>query len=51
MGHFVKNCPSAVLSEYSIWLLNGTVVPLYDTLGPEAIAYARGSGSHALARW
>ena len=41
MGLFVKNCPSSVLSEYAIWLLNGTVVPLYDTLGPEAIAYAR----------
>ena len=38
MGHFVKSCPEAVLSEYAVWLLKGTVVPLYDTLGPEAIA-------------
>lgn len=38
-GHFIKNCPAAVLSQHGIWKLNGTVVPLYDTLGPDAIAY------------
>lgn len=38
MGHFLKNCPEVVLSQYATWLNNGTVVTLYDTLGPEALA-------------
>ena len=39
MGHFIKNSPSVFLSQYASWKLNGTVVTLYDTLGPEAISY------------
>lgn len=39
MGHFLKNCPEVVLSQYATWFNNGTVVTLYDTLGPEALAY------------
>lgn len=38
MGHFLKNCPEVVLSQYATWFNNGTVVTLYDTLGPEALA-------------
>lgn len=38
IGHFMKNCPTAILSQYGVWRINGTVVPLYDTLGPEALA-------------
>jgi singapore isolate B (sub-type 7) whole genome shotgun sequence assembly, scaffold_17 len=34
----MKNCPTAILSQYGVWRINGTVVPLYDTLGPEALA-------------
>ena len=39
IGHFIKNSPSVFLSQYASWKLNGTVVTLYDTLGPEAISY------------
>ena len=38
IGHFLKNCPTAVISQYGVWKVNGTVVTLYDTLGPEALA-------------
>ena len=39
MGHFMKNCMPLIISEFATWRLNGTVVPLYDTLGIEAIAH------------
>ena len=38
IGHFLRNCPTAVISQYGVWRVNGTVVTLYDTLGPEALA-------------
>ena len=38
-GHYIKNCVAACISQHSVWKINGTVVPLYDTLGPDAIAY------------
>lgn len=38
MGHFMKNSMPLLLSQFAVWRLNGTVVPLYDTLGIEAIA-------------
>ena len=44
IGHFLRNCPTAVISQYSVWRANGTVVTLYDTLGPEAIAYESTKG-------
>lgn len=37
MGHFMKNSMPLLLSQFAVWRLNGTVVPLYDTLGIEAI--------------
>lgn len=40
IGHYVKNCPAAVISQQGTWRVNGTVVPLYDTLGPDSIAYS-----------
>ena len=38
IGHYIKNCPAACIAQHGTWNVNGTVVPLYDTLGPEAIA-------------
>ena len=40
IGHYVKNCPAAVISQQGTWRVNGTVVPLYDTLGPDSISYS-----------
>lgn len=38
IGHFMKNSMPLLLSQFAVWRINGTVVPLYDTLGVEAIA-------------
>ena len=27
------------IAQFGTWRINGTVVPLYETLGPEAVAY------------
>ena len=35
----MKNSTPLLLSQFAVWRINGTVVPLYDTLGVEAIAY------------
>lgn len=35
----MKNSAPLLLSQFAVWRINGTVVPLYDTLGVEAIAY------------
>lgn len=40
MGHYMKNSKYLVLSQLATWRLNGTIIPLYDTLGIEAIKYA-----------
>lgn len=34
----MKNSRFLIISQFATWRLNGTVVPLYDTLGMEAIA-------------
>ncbi len=34
----MKNSKYLVISQFATWRLNGTVIPLYDTLGVEAIA-------------
>ena len=47
IGHYVKNCPAAVISQQGAWRVNGTVVPLYDTLGPDSIADSFYSSNHA----
>lgn len=39
IGHFCKNCLEVEIAQFGTWRINGTVVPLYETLGPEAVAY------------
>ncbi|NXW03171.1 ACSL5 ligase, partial [Fregetta grallaria] len=39
IGIFAQNRPEWVISEYACYTYSMVAVPLYDTLGPEAIAY------------
>ncbi|KAK8797427.1 hypothetical protein WA158_004635 [Blastocystis sp. Blastoise] len=39
IGHFQKNCYQLCISQFAVWKINGTVVPIYDTFGTEAVGY------------
>jgi len=39
VGVFAKNREEWMLLEYANFLYNNTMIPLYDTLGPETIPY------------
>ncbi|OQS00035.1 Long-chain-fatty-acid--CoA ligase [Thraustotheca clavata] len=36
---YMKNRPEWVLAQYSAYYLGGTIVPIYDTLGPNATSF------------
>lgn len=39
MGHYLVNRYELFVSQYAVWLLRGCVVPLYDSLGPNAVRW------------
>jgi len=39
VGVFSQNCPEWVLTEYACYFYSMVIVPLYDTLGPDACTY------------
>lgn len=39
VGIYSRNCPEWVITEYACYTYSMVIVPLYDTLGPEACAY------------
>ncbi|XP_046631197.1 long-chain-fatty-acid--CoA ligase 5-like [Daphnia pulicaria] len=39
VGIYCQNCPEWVLSEYGLYSFSMVIVPLYDTLGPDACRY------------
>lgn len=39
VGIYSQNCPEWVLSEQGAYCYSMVIVPLYDTLGPDACAY------------
>eukprot|EP01104_Vermistella_antarctica_P002438 TRINITY_DN12683_c0_g1_i1.p1 TRINITY_DN12683_c0_g1~~TRINITY_DN12683_c0_g1_i1.p1 ORF type:complete len:717 (+),score=182.88 TRINITY_DN12683_c0_g1_i1:57-2153(+) len=39
LGIYMKNCPSWVIAEHAAYSRAATVAPLYDTLGPDSVAY------------
>lgn len=39
VGIYSQNCPEWVLSEHALYSYSMVIVPLYDTLGPEACRY------------
>jgi long-chain acyl-CoA synthetase len=39
LGIYMKNCKEWILCEYSCYQISAATVPLYDTLGPDAVEY------------
>jgi len=39
VGIYSQNCPEWVLTEQGAYCFSMVIVPLYDTLGPDACAY------------
>jgi long-chain acyl-CoA synthetase len=39
VGIYSQNCPEWVLTEHGLYSYSMVIVPLYDTLGPEACRY------------
>lgn len=44
VGIYSQNCPEWVLSEHALYSYSMVIVPLYDTLGPEACRYIINQG-------
>ena len=45
IGIYSQNCPEWVLSEHGLYSYSMVIVPLYDTLGPEACRYIINQGN------
>lgn len=39
LGLYMKNCPEWILADQAAFTIHGATVPLYDTLGPDAVGY------------
>ncbi|KAK2726075.1 long-chain-fatty-acid--CoA ligase 1-like isoform X3 [Artemia franciscana] len=39
VGVYAQNCPEWVLTEHALYCYSMAIVPLYDTLGPDAVSY------------
>ena len=48
VGVYGQNSPEWVLSEYALYSFSMVIVPLYDTLGPEACNYIINQGINTL---
>lgn len=48
VGVYGQNSPEWVLSEYALYSYSMVIVPLYDTLGPEACNYIINQGKTKL---
>ena len=44
VGIYATNCPEWILTEQGIYHFSMIIVPLYDTLGPDACAYIINQG-------
>lgn len=44
VGIYSQNCPEWVLTEHGLYSFSMVIVPLYDTLGPEACRYIINQG-------
>lgn len=45
VGIFSQNCPEWILTEQAAYCFSMVVVPLYDTLGPEACSFIINQGT------
>lgn len=45
IGIFSQNCPEWILTEQAAYCFSMVLVPLYDTLGPEACAFILNQGT------
>lgn len=45
LGLYSTNCPEWILAEQGAYTYSMVIVPLYDTLGPDACAYIVNQGS------
>lgn len=39
IGIYAQNCPEWILTEQAVYCYSMVLVPLYDTLGPDACAF------------
>lgn len=46
IGIYAQNCPEWILTEQGSYCYSMVIVPLYDTLGPEACAFIIKQGKH-----
>lgn len=48
IGIYSQNCPEWILTEQAAYCYSMVLVPLYDTLGPDACAFIIKQGKHQL---
>jgi long-chain acyl-CoA synthetase len=48
LGIYSQNCPEWILTEQGAYCFSMVIVPLYDTLGPDACAYIIKQGIYTL---
>lgn len=57
VGIYAQNCPEWILTEQGLYCQSMVIVPLYDTLGPEACNFIINQGEElprvfiAMKRW
>lgn len=47
VGIYSANCPEYIIAEYGSYWHSLVVVPIYDTLGPNACSYISNQGNHS----
>lgn len=48
IGIYSQNCPEWVITEQATYCYSMVLIPLYDTLGPDACAFIISQGMYAL---
>lgn len=48
IGIYSQNCPEWILTEQAVYCYSMVLVPLYDTLGPDACAFIIKQGNMAM---